>query len=456
MLRMIAAALLAASSLVGPASAGGADLGGPSLAGPVFKKGSPSGTSEPAVPGGGPTLVRNPEASPSSASGASRAPAEAKPVDRGTSSAPGSVIPTGGAQMPVQENKDKGLQVPPAGILPKPVVKTAGVDAEAKVKAAETTSRSTPSGPEAKVSLPPKAEVTPSKKDALATTAAISQPVVKGAETTTARARAPEPVVVVDAFVPDPSLTIVPELDIYDADKAEGNVVTLDALRNPDSAFYKSHRTFIGGEGLRASMIESAARGVGVRAGSAYESRRINQLLESRWAEVFDRRFQFDKLMAGGGRVIPPVITEINNVEERAGPRFLYLTIGAYEIVKDAELAVRSPTWRDYLFLPVSDPRPPEGLEAGDRSEKSAWTAAVEAGWEEGRREARATFALQLNRLIRDFTGMQRYHYLARRGAISLPQVTTTSQRSRVEAGGNRVFIGEKTLRIAVSPKFSR
>lgn len=231
-------------------------------------------------------------------------------------------------------------------------------------------------------------------------------------------------------------------------------VYSLDAVSNPKSEFYKSRGMFMDEGDLRNNALKDAAKGVGVRAGFAYEAVLINRMLEGKYRRILDARFPFFYLMLANGKIVPPVITEVKNQQERSGDNFLYLNIGSYEIVTPARLSLKEPGWRDYLSLPVNDPRPPEGVEATGAAEQTVWKRNVEIGWAEGRREARRTLTAGLNRLIRDYTGMQRYHSLAKKGAITIPSVTATRAKKRVE--GNRLFVGEERLEIRVSAKFKR
>ncbi|MCV9909555.1 type IV secretion system DotC family protein [Brucella sp. HL-2] len=252
----------------------------------------------------------------------------------------------------------------------------------------------------------------------------------------------------------DNSLQVLPDTLQPTQQEKRDEVVSLAEVSNPKSSFYRSRGMFMDDGNLRNSALNDAARGVGVRAGFSYEAARINALLKSRYQNVLDKRFPFFYLMLGSGRVIPPVIGEANNIQERGGSNFLYLSIGSYEIVKPASLAIREPSWMDYLMLPVSDPRPPEGIQAEGSKELETWKKSVESGWNVGKIEARRTFIANLNRLIRDYKGMQLYHSLAAKGAITIPRVQSIKSNRRVD--GDRLFVGEERLEIKVSAKFKR
>lgn len=252
----------------------------------------------------------------------------------------------------------------------------------------------------------------------------------------------------------DNSLQVLPDTLQPTPQEKKSEVVSLAEISNPKSSFYRSRGMFLDDGSIRSSVVSDAARGVGVRAGFSYEAARINSLLKSRYQNTLNTRFPFFHLMLGSGRVVPPVIGEANNIQERGGNNFLYLSIGSYEIVKPATLAIREPSWMDYLLLPVSDPRPPEGIRAEGSKELDQWKKSVEAGWNVGKLEARRTFIANLNRLIRDYKGMQLYHSLAAKGAITIPRVQSIKRNRRVD--GDRLFVGEERMEIKVSAKFKR
>lgn len=230
---------------------------------------------------------------------------------------------------------------------------------------------------------------------------------------------------------------------------------SLSELENPSSSFYRERGTFTVG-GARATMLENAARGVGVRGGYAAEATRINDLLMQRHRRSLDRAYNFTPLMLQNGYVVPPAITRISRVRQLSGPNFLYLTTGSYEIVRDARLTTLTPTWIDWLVLPIRDVRPPDNISLENDDEKAIWRRSVRDGWDAGVREARMTFSTALATLHRDYHGMRLYHELARSGAVSVPQIDVSSRRWRVTEDGRRAFEGETTIRINVAAGFRR
>lgn len=229
----------------------------------------------------------------------------------------------------------------------------------------------------------------------------------------------------------------------------------LRQLEDPNSGFYASRGTFTV-SGARSQVIQSAARGVGIRGGYYEEARRINDLLMTTYRNNLSAHYNFAPLMLQSGYVVPPAITEVRQVRELSGPNFLYLTNGSYEIVRKARLTTMTPTWMDWLLLPLREVRPPENLTMENNEERALWRRSVREGWETGVREARAAFSTALATLNRDYYGMRLFHQLARQGAVSIPQVDVSSRRWRVTEDGQRAFEGETTITIQVNSRFRR
>lgn len=235
----------------------------------------------------------------------------------------------------------------------------------------------------------------------------------------------------------------------------ETGTASLDELADPDSDFYRKRGTFSVG-GARAQVIQAAARGVGFRGGFAHEAERINKLLMSRYRGRIERTYTFRPLMLQNGYVVPPVITAIEDVVELSGPNFLYLSNGAFEIVRQPRLTTRTPSWMDWLLLPVRDASPPRDIELEGAGEKNLWRRTVLEAWTEGVEDARAAFTVALATLHRDYQGMRLYRALAAMGAVSVPRVDVRSRGWRVTEDGQRAFEGETTLEIVVGPEFQR
>lgn len=238
-------------------------------------------------------------------------------------------------------------------------------------------------------------------------------------------------------------------------EKEMAEVIGLKDLANPNSNFYRDRAVFTV-TGARAQVIEAAARGVGIRGGYADEAQRINKLLMQRYRQRLTSAFNFHPLMLNKGYVVPPVITEIRKVRELSGPNYLYLSNGSYEIVREPRLTTVTPSWMDWLLLPIREVRPPENIELKGSDEERLWSASVRDGWATGVREARLTFATAMATLNRDYAGMRRFHEFARRGIVSVPTVDVRKIPWRVDENGRRAFEGETVIEVRVGSKFRR
>lgn len=222
---------------------------------------------------------------------------------------------------------------------------------------------------------------------------------------------------------------------------------------NPDSRFYQNNGTFAA-SGARRTLIENAARGVGIRAGFAAEAEQINAIVMQKWRRILDQHYNFRPLLMQNGVVVPPVITRIQGVRELPSSRLLYSAQVQYEIVKEPRLSTLPPSWMDYALLPIRDVRPPTNISFENNAEKDLWRTAARAGWDEGVREARLAFVDAFNVLARDYAGMQLFHQLAGSGFVSVPRVDISRQATRIDENGRRAFVNEQAVRLVAGSRF--
>lgn len=204
---------------------------------------------------------------------------------------------------------------------------------------------------------------------------------------------------------------------------------------------------------LRPQVLAQHARGEGIRQGFLDENARLVAALDGE-ATRLDARYDFRRMMIGAN-LVPPVIGELKDVKQLGSSRLLYLTLGAYQIVVQARLVLSPPDWRDYLDLAPSDHRAIQpALKPDGGDEQKIYDASYAEGVAVGVGEARASFEEDLDRLERDYVGMQLYHHLAAQGALSVPTLARSRQAVRVAADGRRAFVGEQIVTLEVSPRF--
>lgn len=243
-------------------------------------------------------------------------------------------------------------------------------------------------------------------------------------------------------------------VDVSVAPDEPGVAPSLAELANPKSKFYKKKGTF-SVEGPRKRIIVAAARGVGIRGGFAYEAQRINKILMSpKYRNALARHYPFGNVMLQDGYIVPPVITKVSNVRDLANQNYLALTVGSYEITREPRLTTITPSWMDYLLLPIRGVQPPDDIMLDGAGEQELWNSTVKEAWVNGVMEARATLTTALATLNRDYAGMALYLDLAKQGAVSIPTVDVSRVKWRVTADGKRAYEGEVRIEIKVGPKF--
>ncbi|RVU18425.1 type IV secretory system conjugative DNA transfer family protein [Methylobacterium oryzihabitans] len=221
---------------------------------------------------------------------------------------------------------------------------------------------------------------------------------------------------------------------------------------NPD--FQRYSAGVFGDANRPTKVVQRTGRSAGIQDGYLEESRRIAAYLDTpAIAARLEARYPFTAVMIGGD-IVPPVVSELRDVRQTPTRTLLVTTLGSFEIVRDARVAVIPPNWRDYLTVTP----PPEGrttwtLPKGD-AEKANWEIGYKGGLEVGIAQARAAFDDGLARLDRDFLGMRRYGELATAGAVSLPIVKVRATGLKISRNGRSAAVDQRLLKIVVTPKF--
>lgn len=202
---------------------------------------------------------------------------------------------------------------------------------------------------------------------------------------------------------------------------------------------------------LRLEALREDALTYGVRSGLARRAYEIRQLLQ-RDAPELDRIFDFNALLMDKN-VLPPVLTEAQQLVQSEGTDVIRITDRTYAIVQQARFVTVAPTWRNYLIGSINySYTPPEAdLRPRTPAEQSIWATAVRTGWSSGALQADQIFDQSLARLKRDFGGMVLYRTLLSRGMVSKPFVAEA--RYGITGDGNHVNINERMLRITALPQ---
>lgn len=196
---------------------------------------------------------------------------------------------------------------------------------------------------------------------------------------------------------------------------------------------------------IRLQAIEEASTTLGARGALAWRSLQINRTLQSE-ADYLDQVFNFNQILINGD-VLPPVLTQANNNLTIDDKDALRSSSKIYKIVSPAQFVTTPPTWRDYLWMNYKKPQIPDHtLLPTTQAEATVWNAYLKIGWKEGIQQANEIFAVNLNRLKRDYTGMVLYKQLLDQHMVSAPfiahanlGVTGDSQEIRINDNVSRI-----------------
>lgn len=160
------------------------------------------------------------------------------------------------------------------------------------------------------------------------------------------------------------------------------------------------------------------------------------------------------KVTTTEGYIIPPVLSELNQVFNKKADDMIRVADAVYKIRSQAHFASMPPNWRTYLqteFNYADCAAAPIAFK--DENDQKVWRDGVTEGWQRGYKEGNKILEDNFERLNRDFVGMVRYHKLLRLGMVSRPIASGASLG--VVGDATSMHVNEKIYRIVVMPEFN-
>lgn len=210
------------------------------------------------------------------------------------------------------------------------------------------------------------------------------------------------------------------------------------------------------GQEMKLKGMAEYARSVAIRAGINAGLESVNQQIQD-YSRQLDAIYNFQGLMIEQ-KVIPPVITENNNLFNQTGSQEIRTSGKIYNIYSQARFSSVPLNWRKYLDFPIESSAYEKysyastNLYPKTAVEKQVWEEATRKGWEEGVNQAGIMLEQSFDRLNRDYVGMVRYHILALEGKVTLPIVS--SYKLYNTNTGTKMIMDENLIRLEVLPTF--
>lgn len=200
---------------------------------------------------------------------------------------------------------------------------------------------------------------------------------------------------------------------------------------------------------MRAEALRDVAISLGAQSGLHWRSEKINQLLKTK-SKTLDMTYNFNALILEHN-VLPPVLTEAQQVLNLDGPNTIRLADQTYEMVSQAKFVTTAPTWRDYLWMYYPQPPiPDKGILPHNKMEKQCWQKFSHQGWQKGIEQADQIYSENLSRLERDYKGMLLYQKLRAQHMVSAPFVAR--KELGITGGGTNLNINDQVLTITALP----
>lgn len=208
---------------------------------------------------------------------------------------------------------------------------------------------------------------------------------------------------------------------------------------------------------IRLRALTEHAKSVAIRSGIKSRINTIHEAIQQNSRE-FDAIYDFSPLMIDG-KVVPPVISEANNLYNQKGESQINTAAKIFKIVKQARFATPAPNWREYLNFPVESSAFEKyayvagEMQPKDDIELKAWQDATVEGWNLGVNQGNIILQQGMERLNRDYLGMVRFHQFVMQGKLSMPVINQYKLYDTND--GTTMVLDEKMLRISVLPTFN-
>lgn len=199
---------------------------------------------------------------------------------------------------------------------------------------------------------------------------------------------------------------------------------------------------------IRLDAMREAALSYGARGGLARRTWEVRQQLDKQQHNL-DKTFNFSALLvsAPSGMLIePPIVTEAEkNVIVSHDGQEAAVSDTIYKIAHGAQIVTAPREWRTYLERDWGKVQPPpDVLLPKNEQERMSWAKWVAQGWEAGYKQGNEIFQSDIDRLVRDYTGMVRYRWLLAQNMISAPYALQEDRG--ITGGGGEMRIGDRAL----------
>lgn len=201
---------------------------------------------------------------------------------------------------------------------------------------------------------------------------------------------------------------------------------------------------------IRLQALHETAFTLGARGALAWRSIQIDRTLENE-SDYLNHVFNFNQLLINGN-VLPPVITQADDSFNLSSANAIRTASKIYKIVSQARFTTTAPTWRAYLWMNFKKPKmPSHTLLPSTQIEANVWNQYLREGWKQGLAQANEIFAVNLNRLKRDYVGMVTYRKLLAQHMVSAPYVAHANLG--VTGNSQEIRINDRVARITDQSK---
>ena len=201
---------------------------------------------------------------------------------------------------------------------------------------------------------------------------------------------------------------------------------------------------------LRSQILSETAKAYGFQAGFSFQYAKLLDEVEKHRAK-FSQIFDFRRLLLEN-RVLPPVIRATGQAMLLESPTLAREVEAQYQIVADARLITKPPSFEDYLWAETQVLTPNQTTKPKTSAETKLWQESLTLGFTEGTQYAYTVFEEAMDKLIADYRGILKFKLLAKQGLVSLPILA--SGEPTVQVGAKMLAVNQKIFRLTMPAAF--
>lgn len=208
-------------------------------------------------------------------------------------------------------------------------------------------------------------------------------------------------------------------------------------------------------DAMRLKAVSVEAFSWGIQEGAYYRNNEIQSLLNEN-SFILNKSVTLSKFLIDG-KMLMPTVLEAERIYVKNNDREARSVNMSYTLDKSPRIVSQAPTWRDYLVRVMDKPRLPiANAYPRNNAERSIWEKEFKRGWLKGEKQADSIFSSDLNKMLKDVTGLYRFRNLLAQNIVSLPKLIKNKSSVMLLDSGKTINLNDVKYRIQVDARFNK